>query len=916
MSQIFAPNEESRAMIERIFGTNAPASDGQNGPVEAAPSSSNGHSDIASVWAEHADYLGPWAEKRLVNRADRWGGIQRKAGKPGWYKATGKLTVNRLARHFKGADPTDVIGVYSTAPDPDEVCWSLWLGLDFDHHGEGPAPDSTWNAALSCFEVLTKLRFRPILEDSNGRGGFHVWVLFAERVQTTGVRAFGLWLVRGWKTWGLDSQPEVFPKQDRITPKDCGNLLRLPGRHFKNLDHWSRIWDGSRWLEGEDAIGYLVNTTGDDPALIPKEAVEFKASKPKGRPKAGSGSSRSLEALKAQLAELDPKLGQESVGWSVKQMSDGKGILVGRCPFEHDSGTSNDGDLSAGFHDDGPYIKCFHESCTSIPEINRKLWARADDREVIEVTCRRNIVAAQTVKTLAKDLDLYCRGGSLGIVVEEENSAVKLAGGVELGNAKGAGRFLVLSRPRVGCCLAKNAAFYRWSKDKSGEDVCKEIDPPAWLIEAVETWGHWPGMRKLLGIASAPWVKFVEPPASRFFEASLPDPGFDSETGTLYHPTVKLGPYRKGLEGVEPFDGADTIQGDAVAAAGRLANLVRQFPFARGLDFAVWLAALLTGIQRPAIAGPVPGFAFNGNKAGTGKGLLIDLVGLIVWGHTIPTRSYPFDPKEMAKVKLSLALAGVSAVHFDNLPEGGWYGGGELDSALTSMLVEGRILGVSRESGPVPLRPVWFLSGNNISPGKDSYRRWLPCNLATELESPHERDDIEVPTLRQYVLEHRGELLRDALVILETHARAGRPVHWKAPLGSFEEWDRIVRGAVWWATWGDCLESQRVATADSPERLEKLALLTAWDEHQQHFLPRGMTCAEVLEAVRPAKPDEPSPYPEFYAVLAGLSRNGKLPTARELGDKIRGMQGQIIEGRKFVKGDEWKHSTVWRVVGT
>ncbi len=195
----------------------------------------------------------------------------------------------------------------------------------------------------------------------------------------------------------------------------------------------------------------------------------------------------------------------------------------------------------------------------------------------------------------------------------------------------------------------------------------------------------------------------------------------------------------------------------------RLAKLVIQFPLANGvLDFSVWLAAVLTGIQRPAIAGPVPGFAFNGNKAGTGKGLLIDLVGLIVWGHAIPTRSYPFDPKEMAKVKLSLALAGVSAVHFDNLPEGGWYGGGELDSALTSMMVEGRILGASRESGAVPLRPAWFLSGNNISPGKDSYRRWLPCNLATELESPHERDDIQVSNLRQYVAEHRGEFLRDA----------------------------------------------------------------------------------------------------------------------------------------------------------
>ncbi len=117
---------------------------------------------------------------------------------------------------------------------------------------------------------------------------------------------------------------------------------------------------------------------------------------------------------------------------------------------------------------------------------------------------------------------------------------------------------------------------------------------------------------------------------------------------------------------------------------------------------------------------------------------MIDLAGIIAFNNSIPTRSYPMDPAECAKVKLSLALAGIGAVHFDNLPEGGFYGSGELDSALTSTDVSGRILGASKESGSVPLRPVWFLSGNNVSPFKDAYRRWLPCRLNTPLESPHD----------------------------------------------------------------------------------------------------------------------------------------------------------------------------------
>src|SRR5262249_40524391 len=149
---------------------------------------------------------------------------------------------------------------------------------------------------------------------------------------------------------------------------------------------------------------------------------------------------------------------------------------------------------------------------------------------------------------------------------------------------------------------------------------------------------------------------------------------------------------------------------------------------------------------------------------------------------------------------LSIALAGLGAVHFDNLGEGCSYGGSALDSALTSTVTEDRLLGLSRESGAVPIRPTWFLSGNNLAPKGDAYRRWLPCSLQTDLENPHERSDLEIADLRQHAAQNRGKLLRDALVILRSHALDGRRTGWPAPLGSFEEWDRIVHGAVWYAT--------------------------------------------------------------------------------------------------------------------
>ena len=48
-----------------------------------------------------------------------------------------------------------------------------------------------------------------------------------------------------------------------------GNWIRLPGKHHKR-HHWSRIYDlkTGRWLEGEDAVQYLVAVAGDDPGRL------------------------------------------------------------------------------------------------------------------------------------------------------------------------------------------------------------------------------------------------------------------------------------------------------------------------------------------------------------------------------------------------------------------------------------------------------------------------------------------------------------------------------------------------------------------------------------------------------------------------------------------------------------------------
>jgi hypothetical protein len=204
---------------------------------------------------------------------------------------------------------------------------------------------------------------------------------------------------------------------------------------------------------------------------------------------------------------------------------------------------------------------------------------------------------------------------------------------------------------------------------------------------------------------------------------------------------------------------------------------------------------------------------------------------------------------------------------------------------------------------------LWTLSGNNVSPSRDAYRRWLPSHLRTDLESPHERDDLEDRDLLATVRSRRPELLRDALIILRAHAIAGHPRGGWAPVGSFEEWDQIVRGAVWYATEEDCLTTQRQAAAESPERLEKLALLEGWSQ-----LPdgtdRGVTVQDAVRAVE----EDPHSYSMLRGAFLRMSKDGKMPSLRQVGSRIRSMSGQNNGGLKFQKCGERDHAAFWRVV--
>jgi putative DNA primase/helicase len=274
----------------------------------------------AEHWHRRCAELASWVINHLLVRRDCSGYYYLQDGKVELATAKKPLSDERIHLHFRARQTRDILGLHTTRRDPDGVCRSLWLCIDVDHHGDGEPPEANWRAALAWYGVLVTRGFRPLLIDSNGRGGFRIYLVFDQPAVTFHVRQLGRWLVRDWQELGLSECPEVFPKQDEVSPPGSekgsyGNWVRIPGRHHKR-EHWSRIWDGQGWVEGDRAIDILINTKGDSPRLIPEEALRYEADR-KHKPAARARRPRALgEGTQASPATgTDVERAREAIGY-------------------------------------------------------------------------------------------------------------------------------------------------------------------------------------------------------------------------------------------------------------------------------------------------------------------------------------------------------------------------------------------------------------------------------------------------------------------------------------------------------------------------------------------------------------------------------------------------------------------------
>lgn len=512
------------------------------------------------------------------------------------------------------------------------------------------------------------------------------------------------------------------------------------------------------------------------------------------------------------------------------------------------------------------------------------------ERPQVLLTTYEKDVADQVIGCLEMAPDLYRRGDQLVMPRREDETPKGIL------RPTGSPRIGLLPPAALREQITATCFLYKMAKGKDGEEFERSVNPPQWLAPAIIARGSWPALRPLEAIVETPVMR----PDGTLLDAA----GYDPDTGIIYEPTVDL-----------PAIPQLPTRIDARKAADLLLDLLCDFPVVGEAHKAVWLAGLLSPLARFAFYGCCPLTMFDASTAGSGKTLLAALISWILTGRDVARTTYSDVDEEMRKRITAIAIGADRLMLLDNIA--GDFGGSAIDAALTAPVWQDRLLGENRMI-TLPLLTTWYGSGNNVQFRGDAIRRVLLCRLEPKEENPETRSGFKYQNIQKYVVDNRGRLVAAALTILRAYAVAGRPSQGVTPLGSFEEWSRLVRNAVIWATDLDPCSTQEELRAADPESAGRVALIEGWAELPGAKSGAGVTVSEALRFLKheASQSSKDSNYAEKFTqlkdVLSGWGRGSDLPSAISIGKKLQKMRGRVINGKVF-KSTPFNNTLSWAV---
>ena len=492
-------------------------------------------------------------------------------------------------------------------------------------------------------------------------------------------------------------------------------------------------------------------------------------------------------------------------------------------------------------------------------------------------------MVTETEKAIIKaGLGIYQRAGSLVTtgfvpVVTSEQHEIEAQQIVPLGD------HALLEAASVA------AAFEKFD-GRAGEMV--PAHPP---MTRIKTLAPRPGRVKcpvLTGIVSAP--------SMRADGSIVTAPGWDRRTGLLLD-----------FAGVEfPSIPDQPSRAMAEVALGTLSDLIAGFPFVGDADRAVALSAILTACVRRSLR-TAPLHGFTAPAPGTGKSKIVDLSSVISTGREAGVVAIGANPEELEKRLGSLLMAG-STIALDNIEA--TLGSDLLCQILTQTTVRPRILGKS-ETPELPTNVMVTATGNNLVLGGDMTRRGLLCRLDAGVERPELREFTFDPVERAKA--DRGKLVVAALTVLRAYHVAGRPVQ-KPPLGSFEEWSRVVRDALLWLGCADPVDTMESARALDPKMERLRAVMVTWKEvigSERVTLSEVVQRASEKAVSTPFDPNGKAPFlhPEFRDALLAVGGAGGFVDAVKLGQWLGRSKNRVLDGDHFEADGFYKGVSSWRL---
>lgn len=446
-------------------------------------------------------------------------------------------------------------------------------------------------------------------------------------------------------------------------------------------------------------------------------------------------------------------------------------------------------------------------------------------------------------------------------------------------------RIVIFTRDTMLEALARSARWYRTRRSEDGGSERVYGRPDGEVARAlVAERADALRLPRLAGVVSTPVLR----PDGTVLER----PGYDPATELLYRPATMFPPVP-----------SRPTQDDVTQATRALLEPLEEFRWESLVhDRPAAIAGSLTPLARHAIGGAVPLFAVDGTAPGCGKGLLTDVMTIIGTGRRAARMTVPRDrgDEEMRKAILAIALEGDAAILLDNVSFP--LGTDALCSIVTDLKLKGRLLGVSRMA-TVSCRASWYATGNGLRFVKDFGRRVFLIRLDPKDERPELRRFSR--NLLDYLTKERARLTVAGLTLLRAFSCAGRPSHGGIRIGSFEDWDDLVRGAMIWAGLGDPAAGRERVYEAADADFDALRGLAAAIYEVKGGVP--WTCAELLQAADGS--DDLRQSIEVFCDQPDVR-------AVSLGKRLEARKGRVVEGKRIVRLRELESRSKvarWRV---